>query len=90
MVLCPLATLLLCIPDGSNVDYAPGPKTDPQICNLYTEVEDFDQDLCDLVAMCHRHTYFQLPTVCLILLLRALVAAIRDVNGTCVSKLSHL
>ena len=89
MVLCPLATLLLCIPDGSHVGYAPGPKTDPQICNqVYTEVEDFDQDLCDLVALCHRHTFS--VAYCLFLLLPALVAAIRDVNGTCVSKVTHL
>ena len=39
--------------DGSNVDDAPGPKTDPHVCNqVYTEVEDFDQDLSDLIAAC--------------------------------------
>ena len=42
------------LPDGSNVDDAPPPKTNPHICNLpYSEVEDFDQDLADL---CQRHT----------------------------------
>ena len=39
------------LPDGSNVDDAPGPKTDPHICNqVYTEVEDLEQDLSDLVV----------------------------------------
>ena len=43
--------------DGSNVDEAPPPKTNPHICNLpYSEVEDFDQDLADLIATCQRHT----------------------------------
>ena len=45
------------LPDGSNVDDAPLPKTNPHICNLpYAEVEDFDQDLADLIATCQRHT----------------------------------
>jgi hypothetical protein len=45
------------LPDGSNVDEAPPPKTNPHICNLpYLEVEDFDQDLTDLIATCQRHT----------------------------------
>ena len=45
------------LPDGSNVDDAPGPKTDPHICNqVYTEIEDFEQDLSELVATCQRHT----------------------------------
>ena len=45
------------LPDGSNVDDAPAPKTDPHVCNqVYTEVEDFDQDLSDLIATCQRHT----------------------------------
>ena len=45
------------LPDGSNADSAP-PKTDPHICNKpYAEVEDFQQDLSDLVAAtCQRHT----------------------------------
>ena len=42
------------LPDGSNVDEAPPPKTNPHICNvLYTEVEDFDQDLANLIATSH-------------------------------------
>ena len=45
------------LPDGSNMDDAPAPKTDPHVCNqVYTEVEDFDQDLSDLIATCQRHT----------------------------------
>ena len=45
------------LPDGSNADAAPPPKTDPHICNKpYSEVEDFQQDLTDLVATCQRHT----------------------------------
>ena len=45
------------LPNGSNVDEAPPPKTNPHICNLpYSEVEDFDQDLADLIATCQRHT----------------------------------
>ena len=45
------------LPDGSNVDEAPPPKTHPHICNKpYAEVEDFDQDLADLIATCQRHT----------------------------------
>ena len=45
------------LPDGSNTDTAPPPKTDPHICNKpYSEVKDFQQDLTDLVATCQRHT----------------------------------
>ena len=45
------------LPGGSNVDEAPSPKTNPHICNRpYTEVEDFVQDLADLIATCQRHT----------------------------------
>ena len=45
------------LPDGSNVSDAPAPKTDPHVCNqAYTEVEDYDKDLADLVATCQRHT----------------------------------
>ena len=45
------------LPDGSNIDEAPPPKTNPHICNLpYSEVEDFNQDLADLIATCQRHT----------------------------------
>ena len=45
------------LPDGSNQADAPAPKTDPHVCNQpYTEIEDFDQDLADLVATCQCHT----------------------------------
>ena len=45
------------LPNGSNIDDAPAPKTDPHVCNqVYTEVEDFDQDLSDLIATCQWHT----------------------------------
>ena len=45
------------LPDGSNVDDAPAPKTDPHVCNKpFSEVEDLHQDLADLVATCRRHT----------------------------------
>ena len=44
------------LPDGSNIDEAPPPKTNPHICNLpYSEVEDFDRDLAVLIATCQRH-----------------------------------
>ena len=45
------------LPDGSNISNAPAPKVDPHICNKpYGEVQDFNQDLADLVATCQRHT----------------------------------
>ena len=45
------------LPDGSNADNAPPPKTNPHICNQpYAGIEDFNQDLADLVATCQRHT----------------------------------
>ena len=45
------------LPDGSNVADAPAPKVDPHICNkAYWDIQDFDQDLADLVATCQRHT----------------------------------
>ena len=45
------------LPDGSNISSAPAPKVDPHICNKpYGEVQDFNQDLADLVATCQRHT----------------------------------
>jgi hypothetical protein len=43
--------------DGSNVNDAPPAKTDPHVCNqAYTNIQDFDRDLIDLVATCQRHT----------------------------------
>ena len=45
------------LPDGSNIDDAPAPKTNPHICNQpYADIQDFDQDLIDVVATCQRHT----------------------------------
>ena len=45
------------LPDGSNVSDAPLPKTNPHVCNKeYHEVEDYQQDLNDLIATCQRHT----------------------------------
>ena len=45
------------LPNGSNADDAPTPKTNPHICNKpYDRIEDFNQDLADLVATCQRHT----------------------------------
>lgn len=44
-------------PDGSNIDAAPHPKTDPHICNkVFGDIQDFDEDLAELVATCQRHT----------------------------------
>ena len=45
------------LPDGNNIDDAPAPKTDPHICNqVYGDIQDFNQDLTDLIATCQRHT----------------------------------
>ena len=45
------------LPDGSNIDDAPSPKTDPHICNqVYGDIQDLDKDLIDLVATCQHHT----------------------------------
>ena len=42
--------------DGSNVSDAPPPKIDPHICNKqYSEVDNYQQDLNDLIATCQRH-----------------------------------
>lgn len=44
-------------PDGSDSDSAPPARVNPHICNQpYAEVEDFNQDLIDLIATCQRHT----------------------------------
>ena len=41
----------------SNISDAPPPKINPHICNKwYSEVEDYQQDLNDLIATCQRHT----------------------------------
>jgi len=43
--------------DRSSAEDAPPPKTNPHICNQpYVNVEDFNQDLADLVATCQRHS----------------------------------
>ena len=45
------------LPDGSNADDVPPPRINPHICNKpYSEVDDLNQDLADLVATCLRHT----------------------------------
>lgn len=44
-------------PDGSNLDDAPLPRINPQICShSYSDINDYQQDLIDLVATCQRHT----------------------------------
>ena len=44
-------------PDGSDVDSAPLPVTQPHICNKsYLEVADRQEDLSQLIATCQRHT----------------------------------
>ena len=44
-------------PDGSDVDYAPLPVTQPHICNKsYLDVGDRHEDLPQLIATCQRHT----------------------------------
>ena len=45
------------LPEGSHIDSALAPKTNPHICNqVYGDVIDLHQDLADLVATCQRHT----------------------------------
>ena len=44
-------------PDGSDADNAPPARVNPHICNIpYAKVEDFYQDLIDLIVTCQRHT----------------------------------
>ena len=44
-------------PDGSDVDDAPPPVTQPHICNKsYLDIEDRHEDLSQLIATCQRHT----------------------------------
>ena len=44
-------------PDGSDVESAPLPVTQPHICNKsYLEVADRQEDLSQLIATCQRHT----------------------------------
>ena len=43
--------------DGSNAETAPQAKTNPHACNKpYSEVEDIEMDLVDLIATCQGHT----------------------------------
>ena len=43
------------LPDGSKMDNAPAPKTDPSICNqVYGNIQDLNEDLSDLVATCQQ------------------------------------
>ena len=45
------------LPDGSNADETPPPKINPHICNQpYAGIQDYNQDLTDLIATCQRHT----------------------------------
>ena len=44
-------------PDGSDMDSAPLPVTQPHICNKsYLEVADRQEDLSQLITTCQRHT----------------------------------
>ena len=44
-------------PDGSDVDDAPPPVTQPHICNKsYLDIEDRHEDLSQLISTCRRHT----------------------------------
>ncbi len=43
-------------PDGSNVQDAPPPVTQPHVCNKpFLDVQDHRQDLSQLIATCQRH-----------------------------------
>ena len=43
--------------DGSNQINAPMPQTNLHICNLsYNDIEDYEQDLIQLIAACQCHT----------------------------------
>jgi len=45
------------LPDGSNLQDIPCPRTDPQLCSIpYSEVTDHRQDLNDLISTCQSHT----------------------------------
>ena len=45
------------LPDGSNLANAPSAKLDPHVCSQsYSQIEDYNSDLTDLVATCQRHT----------------------------------
>ena len=45
------------LPDGSNLESVPLPLINPHVCSrLYTQIEDYQQDLVDLIATCQRHT----------------------------------
>ena len=46
------------LPDGSNLANAPSAKLDPHVCSQsYSQIEDYNSDLTDLVATCQRHTH---------------------------------
>ena len=68
------------LPDGSNTDDAPTPKTNPHICNKpYDRIEDFNQDLADLVATCQRqHVAQQLTAYALEMASKSAVLAIQS------------
>ena len=45
------------LPDGSNIASAPSAKLDPHVCSQsYSQIEEYNSDLTDLVATCQRHT----------------------------------
>ena len=45
------------LPDGSNLDNAPSASIDPHVCSRpYSQIEDHNTDLIELVATCQRHT----------------------------------
>ena len=43
--------------DGSNLENIPVPVVNPHVCaRLYSQIEDYQQDLIELIATCQRHT----------------------------------
>lgn len=45
------------LPDGSNINDAPAPKTDPSFLQLgLLDMQDYEEDLAELVATCQHHT----------------------------------
>lgn len=50
--------------DGYNQNSAPMPQTNPHICNISYNVENYEQDLVHLIATCQPHTRCS-PAYCL-------------------------
>ena len=45
------------LPDGSNLQSAPLPMINPNVCaRVYSQIEDYRYDLAELIATCQRHT----------------------------------